>query len=683
MRKILCTVVTVILLLMIICMPVAALSRNYSYTYDSYNEPTTISNPYYVKKTIGFELGLDAPKDIKIYNSELYTLDSGNNRIVVLDNNYNYLREIVLTDSDNNPFQAIELTGIFISNDTIYTVDRTNECIIKSDLNGKISKIFYCPQKIKDKGEVNFIPTKCVVDGAGYIYILLENEYRGFMVLNSEGEFSTYYGSAKVAVTSQVLKNAIWRNFMTEEQISKTSQYVPGGYADVEIDENGFIYATRGVSESKTETICKLNATGDNVSIYQGTFGDYDLPKNTSTEFSSIAVDDNGFLVALDKTGKKLFRYTPEGELMYIFGGEGDGKGLFKNPSEVCCNGTDILVADIDTGFVTVFSPEELTTVIDDAKILYSSAQFTESKELWRKVINESNNYELALVGLGKVYEAEKDYTTAMEYYKRGGSKANYSSAFEKQRTLLMKKYFTPVFLAVVAIAVVIILVRKQLKKAGKLQKKDYEHGTKLQYVRFAVLHPFDGFAELRYNKKENPVYAVIIAFIWFLVTCLNYNYNGYIFNKENPEQFNLWIILASTIGIVLLFVLSEWLLGTFFEGKGTFTQILCGACYSLVPIIIGCIAELVLSNVLSADETFFITAVKMICVLWTLFLIFIAMKQVNQYSYLKNTATVFCAILGVLVIVFLVVLFFNLWVQVTNFFQVIIQEISCRIEAM
>ena len=144
-----------------------------------------------------------------------------------------------------------------------------------------------------------------------------------------------------------------------------------------------------------------------------------------------------------------------------------------------------------------------------------------------------------------------------------------------------------------------------------------------------------------------------------------------------------MWIILASTIGIVLLFVLSEWLLGTFFEGKGTFTQILCGACYSLVPIIIGCIAELVLSNVLSADETFFITAVKMICVLWTLFLIFIAMKQVNQYSYLKNTATVFCAILGVLVIVFLVVLFFNLWVQVTNFFQVIIQEISCRIEAM
>ena len=35
MRKILCTVVTDILLLMIICMPVADLSRNYICTYDS------------------------------------------------------------------------------------------------------------------------------------------------------------------------------------------------------------------------------------------------------------------------------------------------------------------------------------------------------------------------------------------------------------------------------------------------------------------------------------------------------------------------------------------------------------------------------------------------------------------------------------------------------------------------
>lgn len=64
-----------------------------------------------MKKTIGFELGLDAPKDIKIYNSELYILDSGNNRIVVLDNNYNYLREIVLTDSDNNPFSSYRIDG--------------------------------------------------------------------------------------------------------------------------------------------------------------------------------------------------------------------------------------------------------------------------------------------------------------------------------------------------------------------------------------------------------------------------------------------------------------------------------------------------------------------------------------------------------------------------------------------
>lgn len=683
MRKFLYTSVIILLLSVFICMPVNALSRDYSYTYNSYSEPTTVPNPYYVKKSVGVELGLESPKDIKVYNGEIYILDSGNNRIVVLDNNYSFLREIVLTDSNNVPFEAKELTGFFITEDAIYTVDRTNECIIKSNLNGKILNVFYCPEKIKEQGDVSFIPTKCVVDGAGYIYVLLENEYRGLMVLDADGKYLTYYGSAKVTVTSQVIKNTIWRYFMTEEQIEKTSQYVPGGYADVEIDENGFIYVTRGISDSESETICKLNANGDNVLIYKDVFGDLQLPKNTSSEFISVAVDSNGFIAALDKTGKKIFRYTPEGYLMYIFGGYGDGAGIFKSPCELCYNGDDILVVDSDTSLITVFSPEELTMVIDNAQILYSSAQFEESKDLWNKVLKESNNYELALVGLGKVYEAEKDYVSAMEYYRRGGSKTNYSSAFEKHRTILVKKYFTPVFVGLVVLIAAVLLFKTYLRKTGKITKKDYEHGTKLQYVRYAVLHPFDGFAEFRYNKKESNLYAVIIAFLWFLASCLNYNYDGYIFNVENPESFNLWIILASTVGLVLLFVVSEWLLGTFFEGKGTFSQILCGTCYSLIPMIIGCVAQLILSNILTEKEAFFVTAVKVISVVWSLFLIFIAMKQVNQYSYLKNLVTVFVAVLGVLVVVFLIVLFFNLWVQLTSFLAVIIQEISSRIAAM
>ena len=682
MRKLVFVYTLILLVLASAAIPVSALDRDYSYTYNTYDEATTVSNPYYIKKSVA-GLGLNTPRDVKVYNDEIYILDSGNNRIVVLNKDYTYLKEIILTYADGKKFDAKELTGIFISSSTIYTVDRTNECIVKSDTNGNIIKVFYCPEKIKEKGDVSFIPTKCVVDGAGYIYILLENEYRGFMVLDAEGNFSTYYGSAKVTVTAQVLKNTLWRSFMTEEQISKTSQYVPGGYADVEIDENGFIYAARGVSDSTKETVCKLNSSGDNVLIYKDTFGDYDLLENNSTQFISVTVDDNGFIAALDKTGKKIFRYTPEGYLMYIFGGEGDGKGLFKNPCEICCFNSDILVLDSDTAKITVFAQEELTAVIDKAQILYSSARFSEAKDMWNTVLKQADNYELALVGLGKVYEAEKNYPSAMDYYKAGGSKTNYSSAFTKQRSLVVKKYFTPVFLLLVIALAVFSVIRKRRLKAGKIQKKDYEHGTKLQYIRYAVLHPFDGFSEMRYNKKENPLYAAVIAGIWFLAKCLNYNYNGYIFNSENPEQFNVWIILFSTVGIILLFVLCEWLLATFFEGKGTFSQLICGGCYSLIPMIIGCLAQLILSNVLTIDETFFVTAIKLICTLWSLFLIFIAMKQVNQYSYIKNAVVVFCSVLGVLAVVFLVVLFFNLWVQLSDFCATVIQEISCRIEAM
>lgn len=448
------------------------------------------------------------------------------------------------------------------------------------------------------------------------------------------------------------------------------------------MNEDGFIYASRGISSSDSELICKLNSSGKNVLTYKGSFGEGKKAKGLSTAFSSVAVDDDGFISAIDNSSKKIFRYTPDGYLMYIFGGNGDAYGLFAQPSAIACSGSDLIVADSETGIITVFGAEEFTLLVDKAENLYRKARFKEAEDIWRRVLSVDGNYQLALVGMGKVAEAEGDFAKAMDFYRRGGSKTDYSSAFEKQRSKAVGKYFS-IFAAaaIVLISLLAALRKRKIKKYGVV-KKDYEHGTRLQYIRFAVLHPFDGYSQFRYNHKENPVYALIIVFILFFVSCLNYNYNGFIFNSDNPESFNMFIVLGSTVGIVLLFVLCEWLLSTFFEGKGTLSQILCGVCYSLIPMIIGRAAELLLSNIFTVNEVFFITALSAVTSLWSLALIFIAMKEINQYSFTKNIISLLITAAGVLAVVFLIILFFNLMAQLISFISSVIQEVSCRISA-
>ena len=193
------------------------------------------------------------------------------------------------------------------------------------------------------------------------------------------------------------------------------------------------------------------------------------------------------------------------------------------------------------------------------------------------------------------------------------------------------------------------------------------------------MLHPFDGFAELRYNKKYSVKYATIVAALYFFVSCLNYNYNGYIFNTDSADDFNMWIVFFSTVAVVLLFCLSTWLLTTFLEGKGKFSEIWVVTCYSLIPLVAVSAISLVLSNVMSADESFFYYALQTLGTGWTLILIFISNGKLNQYGFKKNIASIICALIGMLIIVFLMFLFFNLWTQFINFLTSLYDEITYR----
>ncbi len=525
---------------------------------------------------------------------------------------------------------------------------------------------------------------KVTVDRTGCLYVLLDTEYRGLMILDPTGEFRNYFGSVNVTVTASVLANMFWRNFMTEEQIETSSQYVPGGYSNVTNDGNGFIYTVRGSSDSKEELICKLNPSGTNVLSYTGHFGDVNT--KTATSFTALAVDDKSIITALDGANKHLFQYSPDGELLYIFGSAAykDGTnnmtqdGTFVTPVDIEYNGDELLVLDRDANSITVMNATKFGTLVQEATMLHRKAFFDEAGEIWKQILDIDSNYEMAYVGLGKVAEASGEYKQAMEYYKISNNKKYYSSAFKKFRAEVIRASFYWIILFIVLIFVG-FAVYKKVNKGKKTKKISLEHGGKLGYVFYTVLHPFDGFAELRYNQKYSVKYATIIAALYFFVSCLNYNYNGYIFNSDSADDFNMWIVFFSTVAVVLLFCLSTWLLTTFLEGKGKFSEIWVVTCYSLIPLVAVSALSLVLSNVMSADESFFYYALQTIGTGWTLILIFISNGKLNQYGFKKNIASIVCALIGMLIIVFLMFLFFNLWTQFINFIGSLYDEITYR----
>lgn len=682
MSKKLISVLLVLLLLTLSAFGAGA-ANSISYTYTAKGETARVPAPYETTQVLAHELGLSEPQDMAVSGEYLYILDSGNYRVVVLSTaDYSFVREIKIDQSGFSTEAAPALTGLCIDGDTMLVVDNGSEKIYRTDMNGKLLQEYVSPYD-KDSGE-RFQPKHVAVDRTGYLYILLETEHRGLMIMDPSGDFRNYFGSVNVTVTATVLTNMFWRNFLTEEQIATGAQNVPGGYENVTTDGKGFIYTVRGASDTTNELVCKLNPSGKNVLGYTKRFGD--IGTKTTTSFAALAVDDNGMISVLDKANKHIFQYSPDGELLYIFGSkafqEGTNNmpqnGTFITPVDVEYNGKELLVLDRDAASITVMRPTRFGQLVQEATLLHRKAEFDEAGKMWQEVLTLNSNYEKAYVGLGKVAEASGDFAEAMEYYELGSDKDYYSSAFKKYRTeMLRESFYWIVLAAVVLIAGVVVLMKFWRKKHP--EKKSLEYGGKLAYMFYILRHPIDGFSELRYNQKFSVKYASIIAALYFFISCLNYNYNGYIFNSDSAEDFNMWIVLCSTVAVVALFCLSTWLLTTFLEGKGRFSEIWVVSCYSLIPMVVVSALSLVLSNVMTSDESFFYYALQTIATGWTLIMIFISNGRLNQYGFKKNIVSLLLAIVGMLIILFLLFLFVNLWTQLFSFFGSLYDEITYR----
>ena len=76
-----------------------------------------------------------------------------------------------------------------------------------------------------------------------------------------------------------------------------------------------------------------------------------------------------------------------------------------------------------------------------------------------------------------------------------------------------------------------------------------------------------------------------------------------------------------------------------------------------------------------------FIQAVSIIGKLWTVVLLFSAIKSVHQYSFLKTLAAILLTIAAMMIMLFLLVLLLSLFQQVYVFLYSIYTEIAYRIK--
>lgn len=650
-----------------------------SYTYNGNGQPVPTAVPYeatIVLNTDSLGIGpLDGPTDLYVTDEgEIFVLDAGNDRVVVLRKDFQADRVIIPTDDEGEPLDFKSPSGISVCADgTILLCDRKGKAVYILDEEGKQLRKVEKPDSSILPKNFQFQPVKAEMDSGGILYVVSSGSYSGALQFDVDGSFMGFYGSEEVDLTLKVLLDHFWKNFLSDEAAEGVSRTVPVEFISFCIDKKDFIFTIRKGNEVNSGQVRKLNAKGDNVLDDTKVFGD----RTDSALLADLVVDDEGFITIIDSGTGRVMQYDPDGELLYAFAGKGSQAGTFSTPAAVESIGDSLLVLDKDRGLITLFTPTEFAKNVRLGTLLYRDGRYKEAMEPWQAVLTRDNNYALANIGMGKIYEGLGDYPAAMDYYEKGDVKNFYSDAFEKNRADLLRKYFALVMLAVLAVIAVpmVLLNRKPVAKerytGGRLKRK---------YPFYCLLHPLTGYDDLKSERSGSFPLACLILLALFVVSVLSHQLTGFAFNANRTDELNIWVILCSTVGVFIAFVACNWAVTTIMDGEGAFTEIWVFSAYALLPLVLFNGALIVLSNVLTLDEATFYYAIQWIGYGWTAICMFIAIREVHQYTLLKTVATLAYTFAGLVIVVVIVAIVYSVFGQLIGFISTIWSEITLHL---
>ena len=656
-------------------------------TIDRYGELVETQNAYQSVnkiKQIG-EYTLDKPSDIYIDQDDyLYICDTGNKRIIILDENYQYK-----TSFGNDVLY--KPTGIYVRENLIYIADYGKESDLKS---GKIAVFEYNKEtndvKLKEerytpKSKVleidGFIyrPEKIAVDKNNTMYVVSEGSYNGILTINADNRFMSYFAPNNVQTT---LKEKITNFLYGDNEKVNLKDILPTPACNVCIDDSGYIYTVTQSLVSLAnigDTLKKVNIGGENF---------YPTKMLASSEFVSCSTGKYGNVFAATKSGF-IYEYDLEGNVIFIFSGtstEIDQLGLFKRISGIVVNSKDeLIILDPNDNSFQIFEPTLYANTIHQALGLYNEGKYNESKELWEQVLVFNAMTDKAHKGIGLSYYLNGDYHQALEEFRLANAKEEYSNAYWEIRNEWFSNNLGLIFLIFILIVILIFVLnylnkKKQIGKLLKEKNKEIEEKHPWYYeisLMFKLcFKPLDTTYFIKRNKKMKYLNGLFILLIFFGIYILGLTSTGFIFNKIVIEKT---ILLKETLKVIIpiiLFILANFLTASLLEGEGTFRGIFLTTIACLLPIIILYPLAVIVSNILTYNESFLYYFIIFVMIAWSLVLLFVVNKELHNYSFGKMLLNILVTVVLMFVLLIVIILSYLMVYQIIDFIKDIISEV-------
>ena len=694
-----------------------------TYTYSIDGEPLKSPKAYSADAVVdALQMGVGDISNIPTLNTasdivtdneaNVYIVDKGNNRIVILDKYYSAKAVISEYVDENGALQTFnQPQGVFVTNPElmsdgsshIYVCDTANFRVVVFDRDYNYVKTIDRPESAILAQDA-FKPCAIAVDIYGRIFITSTATYEGVIVLSNEGDFTGFIG---VQTVTYSLMDMIWRRFQSREERQTAAKNLAIPYNNITVDNEGFVYVTTNTNDleelgnqyssirSKSASyspVKKLNSAGTEIMKRNGFFdpgGEVAVmfPMDVS-QIIDVAVGKEGSWTLLDKKRSRMFTYDQNGNLLFAFGDMGDqlgnGEDFVAMTYQIINDVYYLLLLDNSTsGYrITVYSPTPYYDTIISALKNQNDHNYSESIFYWQDLLTQNNNFDLAYIGIGKALFSQGKYEEAQEMLSAAYETDYHDKAFVEIRKAIIQKYLLWIVLAVIVVIVLVLKFLGYAKKKNKATTLKVGRKTYWEELLFAfhlVFHPFDGFWDLKHEKRGSVRASLTIMLITILAFFYQAIGQGYSFNpRENYSTVFVEVIAVAVP--VILWVVGNWCLTTLFDGEGSLKDIFIATGYALAPLPIFIIVSTILTNFMTTSEGSIVSLLVSLGYVWVGILLFFGMMVTHDYTMGKNIAITLFTIVAMAIIIFVIVLFGSLVGKMVSFFVAIVSELGNRI---
>ena len=219
-------------------------------------------------------------------------------------------------------------------------------------------------------------------------------------------------------------------------------------------------------------------------------------------------------------------------------------------------------------------------------------------------------------------------------------------------------------------------------KKFHKLIEKDtyVRFFQTLKYSLYIIFHPADGMWDVIHAKRGSYAAANFIVILTLLTHIWKLRFTSFLVLSIKWDEINILMEIASIRLPRAIFCICNWACTTLFDGKGHLGDIYMGTAYALTPYVLIQIPMFIVSNFVTIEEGAFYDVANVISLAWCAILIFMAMMMINQYSFGKTLLFTVITIFGMLVFIFIMLLFFSMISQGIAYFISLGREVIFRL---